>query len=153
MGTGKRNCRNQCCGSVTFWYGSGSADTTCLWQMDPDPAPDPAIFFITNVPFLKVHLHHFLKLKVKKKSENSRNQGFSYYFCVTTEGSGTGSGSVHLTEDPDPGSPKSYWSGSATLVEIKAYWWGIRNFWAVRIEQNLNPYIWTEAEPNQWYKL
>ncbi len=33
----------QCCGSVTFWYGSGSADP-CLWPMDPDP--EPAIFFL-----------------------------------------------------------------------------------------------------------
>ncbi len=31
----------QSCGSVTFWYGSGSADP-CLWLMDPDP--DPTIF-------------------------------------------------------------------------------------------------------------
>jgi hypothetical protein len=36
---------NQCCGSVTFWYRSGSADP-CLWPMDPDPAMDPAIFVL-----------------------------------------------------------------------------------------------------------
>ena len=53
----------QCCGSVIFWYGSGSADPylwpvfrihdiwfgsgsadPCLWLMDPDP--NPAIFVI-----------------------------------------------------------------------------------------------------------
>jgi hypothetical protein len=28
---------NQCSGSMTFWYGSGSADP-CLCQMDPAPA-------------------------------------------------------------------------------------------------------------------
>ena len=28
---------HQCCGSVTFSYGSGSANP-CLWPMDPDPA-------------------------------------------------------------------------------------------------------------------
>ena len=27
----------QCCGSMTFWCGSGSADP-CRWLMDPDPA-------------------------------------------------------------------------------------------------------------------
>ncbi len=27
---------HQCCGSMTFWCGSGSADF-CLWLMDPDP--------------------------------------------------------------------------------------------------------------------
>ncbi len=30
---------NQCCGSKTFWYGSGSRSADpCLWLMDPDPA-------------------------------------------------------------------------------------------------------------------
>ncbi len=33
----------QCCGSMTYWCGSGSADP-CLWPMDPDP--DPAILVI-----------------------------------------------------------------------------------------------------------
>ncbi len=33
----------QCCGSMPFWCGSGSADP-CLWIMDPDS--DPAIFVI-----------------------------------------------------------------------------------------------------------
>ncbi len=28
----------QCCGFVTFWYGSETADP-CLWQMDPDSDP------------------------------------------------------------------------------------------------------------------
>jgi hypothetical protein len=34
---------NQCCGSVTFWYGFGSPDPY-LWLTDPDPTPDPDIF-------------------------------------------------------------------------------------------------------------
>ncbi len=33
--------RDQCCGSMKFWYGSGSADPY-LWIMDSDP--DPTIF-------------------------------------------------------------------------------------------------------------
>ncbi len=33
----------QCCGSMTFWCGSGSADP-CLWLMGPDP--DPPIFIL-----------------------------------------------------------------------------------------------------------
>jgi hypothetical protein len=28
---------SQCCGTVTFWYGSGSTDP-CLGLVDPDPA-------------------------------------------------------------------------------------------------------------------
>jgi hypothetical protein len=47
-------------------------------------------------------------------SQNSKNQGFSYYFCLMLEGYG----SVTLTNnsDPDPEGPKTYGSGSATLV-------------------------------------
>ncbi len=36
---------HQRCGSMTFWYGSGSVDP-CLWRMDPDSDPDPSIFVI-----------------------------------------------------------------------------------------------------------
>ncbi len=30
--------KKQCCGSMTFWCGSGSAES-CLWLMNPDPDP------------------------------------------------------------------------------------------------------------------
>ncbi len=33
---------NQCCGSMTFWGGSGSGFAVpCLWLMDPNPDSDP----------------------------------------------------------------------------------------------------------------
>ncbi len=75
-------------------------------QMDPDPAPDPAIFVLDLQDayyFLKVHLHNFSTIIVIKKLQNSRNQGFSYYFCLTN-----GSGSrrpkdiLIIPTDPDP---------------------------------------------------
>ncbi len=96
-------CPKQCCGSMTFWCGSGSADP-CLWLMDPDS--DPSIFIIdlqdanknkfkkksfSAYYFLRLLLHHFSKIKSKKKSQNSRNPGFSWYFCLMMEGSGSGS--------------------------------------------------------------
>ena len=34
----------QCCGSMTFWNGSGSPDP-CLWLVDPDSDPDPGSGF------------------------------------------------------------------------------------------------------------
>jgi hypothetical protein len=84
----------QSCGSVTFCYGSGSTDP-CLWLMDPDPDQVPAIFVIhlqrrksfSAYYFLKVHIHHFLKIKVIKKLQKSRNQSFTF-FCLMIEGSG-----------------------------------------------------------------
>ncbi len=54
----------QCCRSVTFWYGYGSADPYLgLTDPDPVPTPDPGIFVsIFDYYYLKLHLHNFLKL-------------------------------------------------------------------------------------------
>ncbi len=124
----------QCCGSMTFWGGSrsGSADP-CLWLVDPDPDPGSGSCYFRHWPsrcqqktnfltqffsayyFLKLHLHHFLRIKSKKKLPNSRNQGFSYYFCMMIEGSGygsragSGSGSIPLTSGPGSGRLKNMW--------------------------------------------
>jgi hypothetical protein len=57
----------QCCGSVTFWYGSGSADP-CLWLMDP--SPDPAIFVID------------LQDANKKTIFFTKKYFFSKFFCL-----------------------------------------------------------------------
>ena len=121
----------QCCGSMTFWGGSGSGSTDpCFWEMYPDPDPGSGSCYFrhwasrcqqkTNltqffqlITFWKVHLHHFLKIKSQKESQNSRNQGFSYYFCMMIEGSGSraGSGSIPLTSWSGSGSrrPKNMW--------------------------------------------
>jgi|688.fasta_scaffold235933_3 hypothetical protein len=42
------------------------------------------------------------------------NQVFSYYFCLIIEESGSDPYLVQI--DPDPGGPKTYGSGSATLL-------------------------------------
>ncbi len=123
------NCYGQCCGSMTFWCGSrsgsGSADL-CLWLMDPDTDPDPAIFvtdlqdghkkliFFDKFFLLWRYIYIIFKdKKVKKNSQSSRNQGFSYYLCLVIEGSGTGSGagSIPLTNGSGFGSrrPKNMW--------------------------------------------
>ncbi len=63
----------QCCGSVTFWYGSGSADPL-LWLKDHDPA-----IFISDLPdgnkksyfayyFLKLDLMYII-FKMKSHKE------------------------------------------------------------------------------------
>ncbi len=75
----------QCCGSMTFWCGSGSVDP-CLWLMDPDSDPDadpdPSIFIIDlqdankKLMFFKVFLHitfwrYFYIIFQEKKSKRS----------------------------------------------------------------------------------
>jgi hypothetical protein len=68
---------------MTFWCGSGSGSADpCLWLLDPDADPDPAIFVIVlqdankklNLKksfsayyFLKVHFYHFSKIKKQKE--------------------------------------------------------------------------------------
>ncbi len=115
----------QCCGSMTIWGGSGSADP-CLRLMDPDPAilvidlQDANLFFYTIFSayyfWSYIYVHHLSKIKSQKEIQNSRNQGFSYYFCMMIEGPDPDP-YLRLV-DPDPGRPKTCGSGSgsATLV-------------------------------------
>ncbi len=51
--------QNQCCGSMTFWCGSGpgSADL-CLWHMDPDPA-----IFVIDLHSRRQHKTNFFLFK------------------------------------------------------------------------------------------
>ena len=43
--------RYQCCGSMTFWGGSGSGSSDpCLWLMDPDPDPGSGSCYIRHWP-------------------------------------------------------------------------------------------------------
>ncbi len=58
----------QCCGSMKFWYGSGSADP----------------YLVSNLTsyFLKVHLHNFSKMK-------SHKEVAIQYFCLMIEGPGS----------------------------------------------------------------
>ncbi len=113
-------------GSVTCWYGSGSTDPY-HWPTDQDPALDPAIFvsdlqdgnehffpkFFCLFLFFEATFTSFFNDKSHKGVRNGGNQGFSYNFCLMIEGSGAGS--VPRTR-PDPGCPKTYESGSATLT-------------------------------------
>jgi hypothetical protein len=82
----RRLSAKQCCGSVTFWYRTGSG------------------FFCFVL--LKATFTSFFKEKVIKKSQNSRNQYFSYYFCLMSEGSGSADPYIALMDPaPDPGDP------------------------------------------------
>jgi hypothetical protein len=100
--------QKQCCGSMKFWYGSGSADphplTNGILLFSPVTFKTPTKNYSAYY-FLKVNLHRFSRLKVIKKSQNSRNQCLSYYFCLMIEGSGVGSGWIRIREaptNPDP---------------------------------------------------
>jgi hypothetical protein len=79
--------------------------------------------FFSAYYFLKVHLHHFLKIKVKNSHKTVGIKVFSYYFGFMIERSGSGSRSIHLISGSGSGSesrrPKTYGSdgtGSATMV-------------------------------------
>ncbi len=67
------HCCWQCCGSMTFWCGSGSGSRSmdpCIWLMNPDPA----IFIIdlqdANIKQIKKKIfsaYYFLKVVGKEK--------------------------------------------------------------------------------------
>jgi hypothetical protein len=88
---------------MTFWCGSGSGLGSCYFVIDLKATNKKPIYLLL---FLKVNLHHFLKIKVQKKLQNSRNQGFSSYFFLMIEGSG----SISLTSGSGSGRPKSMWT-------------------------------------------
>ncbi len=73
-----------------FWGGSGSFYFR-HWPSRCQKKTNVFNTIFTAHDFLKLHLHHFLKIKIQKESQNSRNQSFSYYFCMMIEGSGSGS--------------------------------------------------------------
>ncbi len=108
------HCRmysKQCCGSMTFWCGSGSGSADpSLWLMDPDP--DPAIFvvnlqdanknkwkkkFFCLLLFEDTFTSFFKNKKLKRSKKNSWYQGFSYYFACWLK---------DPDPDPYPGDPK-----------------------------------------------
>jgi hypothetical protein len=128
----------QCCGSITFWCGSGSGFTDPhLWLMDPDPGPGSWYFRHwpqdANRKLIFIFYLSTSKIKSQKESQNSRNQGFSNYVCmIEWSGSRAGSGSIPLVDpDPDTGSTKTcesvgsgsrFGSGSATLLQRLRTW-------------------------------
>ncbi len=68
---------HQCCGSIKFWYGSGSADPY-LWLMDPasdpDADPDPGLETVNKKFFFSTFLKH--------KSERSHKTVESVFFLL-----------------------------------------------------------------------
>ncbi len=112
---------NQCCGSMTFWYGSGSAGP-CLWLKDPDPAifvidlqdANKKLKSFSAYFFLKVHLHHF---KDKKSKRCHTTAGIMVLFTIFAWRWKDLEPDPYLwLTDPDPGGPNTYGSGSPTLV-------------------------------------
>jgi hypothetical protein len=79
-----RSCGNQCCGSMTFWGGSGSMPLTngfgsgsgswfriLIFSSLTYKMPAKNKFFdkiFSAYYFLKLHLHHFSKIKSQKGS-------------------------------------------------------------------------------------
>jgi hypothetical protein len=81
---------NQCCGSVTFWYGSGSADQYHSLT-DPEPAFSTVVdkmstklslchSFIAYY-FLNVHLYQSSKIKPKRSHQKVEIQVFLTFFA------------------------------------------------------------------------
>jgi hypothetical protein len=90
-------------GSVTFWYGSGSADPyyhlwirTLIYSSVGDKMPTKY--------FLKVHSYQLSKTKSKKEVNKYPVVEF---FCLLMEGSGSRSGSIQNNDESGCGSRRS----------------------------------------------
>ncbi len=71
-----------CCGSGTFWYGSGFG--SCCFRQWPSRSQQKIYRFLI---FFTLFFNY---KKVIKKWQIRRNQGFSYYFWLMIAGSGSG---------------------------------------------------------------
>ncbi len=99
-------CQNQCCGSMTFWYGSGSADP-CLWPIWIRILLFTSLTFKTQKNnkkkkfsayyFMKVpRLHHFSKIKSQKEVTKQYKSG-PVPLTYGSDGSGFGSATLVKT--------------------------------------------------------
>ncbi len=120
---------NQCCGSMTFWCGSGSAPLTngsgsfyfhhWHWRCHQKTSLKKSFFCLL---LIEGPSHNFSKIKSIKKSQNSRNQGFSHYFCLMIEGSGP----IPLTNGSGSRRPKNM--KPADLPNISHINWWLMDF-------------------------
>ncbi len=97
-----RSILHQCCGSMTFWCGSGSADP-CLWLMDPDPVlfssltfkmPTKKYLFKKKKLFCLLLFEATFALFFKDKTSKRRHKAVGIkvlltIFCLVMEGSGS----------------------------------------------------------------
>ncbi len=87
LGTGAflylRYSFRQCCGSMKFWYGSGSPDPY-LWLMDPDPTSDPTPFFIDFKDAKKYFFPYFFLFLTCPQAHHLQSKKFNFLlkFCV-----------------------------------------------------------------------
>ncbi len=106
----------QCCGSMTFWSGSGSGSADpCLWLMDPDPAffvidlQDASKKLIFNTIFFclllfKGKFTSFFKIKCQKESQIKVFLTIFAWWYKDPDPDPY----IWLV-DPDPGGPKNMW--------------------------------------------
>ncbi len=123
---------DQCCGSMTFWCGSGSADP-CLWLRDPYPAifvidlqdGNKKLIFFSKFFCLLLFESTFTSFFRDKKSKRSQNavgiKVFLTIFCMMIEGSGSVSGSTPPTNRSRSRRPKTH------TVLIRRIWIRILN--------------------------
>ncbi len=92
VSTMDKKFRNQCCGSMTFWYGSGSGSAhPCLWLMDPDPDTAVFVFDLQDVNkklfFLSLLAYYFWRsiyiiFKDKKSKRSHKAVGIKVFLTI-----------------------------------------------------------------------
>ncbi len=98
----------QCCGSMTFWGGSGS----CYFRHWPSRCQQKTNFltqFFLLITFWRYIYIIFQRYKVEKGHKIVGIKVFLTIFGMLIEGSGSGSASIPLTGGSGSGRPKNTW--------------------------------------------
>ncbi len=94
--------KNQFCGSMTFWYGSGSADL-CLLPMDSDPDPGSGFCYFRHGPWRCQQKTNFFS----KSKRSHKTVGIQGLLAIFARWSKDPDPFLWITY-PDPGGPKKY---------------------------------------------
>ncbi len=109
-----------CCGSVTFWYGTGTCTTDLLIRILLFSSVAENMQTKNSFLFPKFFCFYFFECAFTsvfkdKKSKNSRVQGFIYCFCLTMlvdvimEGSRSRRPKTYRTDPADPDLDPHHW--------------------------------------------
>jgi hypothetical protein len=98
----------QCCGSMTFWCGSGCGYGSFYFHHWPSRCQQKTNFKkkgFLHIIFFTVLFHHFSQVKSQKEVTKEWESRFSYYICLMIEGSG----SIPLTNGSGSRRPNNTW--------------------------------------------
>jgi hypothetical protein len=113
--------KQQCCGFITFWYGSGFGSGHCYFVSLPSRRPQKIIFCQVIFCLLGIFwtFNKIIFFNDKKISRSYKTVGIKVFLTIFTRWQKDPESDPYLwLTDPDgPKTYGSYWSGTATLTK------------------------------------